>query len=204
MPLVLSVNYPMRRIYLSAETVDSDLDTMDVYREVRALRRSDESHRKFPPMIIGGGNLEKIAGQTYTARFVRLLRGCRIVPYPSSHGLRLVRDTFTDDGFAGRDCFDRSELPPGAAVDVDVDFPEIETRTVGASDVAAAVWQRVIEAGLSAEEILRVMTSAIAGNATGLGGTGPQTFRSLDGTKDRMVGTVSGGTRTVTTRDGTP
>ena len=70
-----------------------------------------------------------------------------------------------------------------------------------AAAVAEAVWQRMIEAGLSAEAMLRLLAAQAAGNATGL--EGPTTaFKSLDGTKDRIVGTVAGGTRTVTARDG--
>lgn len=133
MPLVASVDYPGKRIYLSAETVNTDLDTLDVYREVRALRRTVADHRKFRPLIVAGGNIEKIAGQTYTPAYVQLLHGCRIVPYNASHTLKVIRDTFTDDGSAGRDCFDRSALTPGVVVNIDVDFPAVEIRTIPTS-----------------------------------------------------------------------
>lgn len=128
MPVVSSVDYVNKRIYLHADTVGVDLDTLDVYREVRALRRTVEDHRKYDVMIVGGGNLPKITGQTYTASFVQLLHGCRIIPYDTDQLLKLVRDTFTDDGFAGRDCFDRTGLVNH--VDIDVDFPEVETRVI--------------------------------------------------------------------------
>jgi len=146
MPLVASVDYPNKRIYLSASTADSDLDTLAVYREVRALRRTNTAHRVFRPMIVSGGNVEKIAGVSYTPAYVQLLYGCRIVPFNASHSLRLVRDTFTDDGVSGRDCFDRTPLSPMVEVNIDVDFPEIEIRTVAVSgntytvsDIATAV-----------------------------------------------------------------
>lgn len=162
MPLVSSVDYAARRIYLSADSVGADLDTLAVYREVRALRRTTEAHRKFRPMIEAGGNIEKIAGVSYTPAYVRLLYGCRIVPYNTSHSIKLVRDTFTDDGFAGRDCFDRTPLSASVAVDIDVDIAEVEIRVVtvsGAnvitgdiadiatpSDVADAVWSHTLGA----------------------------------------------------------
>lgn len=146
MPLVASVDYPGKRIYLSAETMNADFDTLDVYREVRALRRTTPDHRKFRPIIAAGGNIEKIAGQAYTPAYVQLLYGCRIVPYNTNHALKVVRDTFTDDGVAGRDCFDRSVLSPGVVVNIDVDFPAVEIRTVPTSgneyslnDIAAAL-----------------------------------------------------------------
>lgn len=130
MSLVASVNYVTRRIYLSADSVGVDLDTLDVYREVRALRRTTEAHRAYKPIIEAGGNIPKITGVSFTPAYARLLYGCRIIPYNASHAIRLVRDTFTDDGFAGRDCFDRTPLSPGVVVDIDVDIKEVEIRIV--------------------------------------------------------------------------
>lgn len=137
MPLVASIDYAAKRIYLSASTMDADLDTLEIYREVRALRRTTEAHRAYKPIIVAGGNITKITGSRYTPIYVQLLFGCRIVPYNSSHTIRLVRDTFTDSGTAGRDCFDRATLSPSVDVDIDVDFPEVEVRivTVGGSNV---------------------------------------------------------------------
>ena len=130
MPLVASVDYPAKRIYLSAETADTAVDTLDVFKEVRALRRTTEAHRGYLPLIEAGGNIEKIAGLTYTQPYVRLLLGCRIVPFNGSHGLRIVRDTFTDDGYAGADCFDRTSLSPTVEVDIDFQVHEVETRII--------------------------------------------------------------------------
>lgn len=76
-----------------------------------------------------------------------------------------------------------------------------EGTAVTASACAAAVWQRVIEAGFSAEELLRIIAAVQAGDAADMS-TNP-TFTGLDGTTTRVAGTVSGGTRTVTTVDGT-
>jgi len=142
--LISTVDYPARLIYLSADTVDADLDTLDVYREVRALRRTTDAHQQFKPIIEGGGRIEKLPG-VYTAAYARLLHGARIVPYDASHKIRLVRDTFTDDGVSGRDCFDRSGLTGGVVVDIDVDFPAVEIVEVGVGtpqEVAAAVWSQ--------------------------------------------------------------
>lgn len=146
MPLVDHVDYPSRRIYLSVETADTSLDTMAVYREVRALRRTVEAHRQFPPMIEGGGNLEKIPGVSYTQPYVRLLRGCRIVPANVTHQFTVIRETFTDDGFAGVECFDRLPLSASVVVDISVNVPQYEVRQVAVSgneytlaQIAAAV-----------------------------------------------------------------
>lgn len=69
---VASVDYPNKRIYLSAATVGVPLDTLDVYRDVRALRRVTEAHRAYRPMIVAGGNIQKTP-TTYTAPYVRML-----------------------------------------------------------------------------------------------------------------------------------
>ena len=133
MSTVSSVDYINRRIYLSAATMNTDLDTLDVYRDARALRRTTEAHRRHKPMIIQGGNIEKIPGVSSTPSYVQVLYGCRLVPYNSSHKLRLIRDTFSDDGVAGRDCFDRSSLSPGVVVDIDVEVEKVEVRPVATS-----------------------------------------------------------------------
>jgi len=151
MPIVASVNYDTKRIYLSAETVGAEVDTLDIYREVRALRVITDLHQQYRPIIIAGGNLTKITGVSSTPSYVQLLYGCRIVPFNTSHSLKIIRDTFTDDGFAGRDCFDRTPLSPTVAVNIDVDFPEIENRFISgggsaptAAQNAAAVWQYML------------------------------------------------------------
>lgn len=148
MPLVLSVDYPNKRIYLSSETPNTSLDTLEVYKEVRSLRRTMESHRNYKPIIEAGGNIAKLPGK-YTAAFVIPDTGCYIVPYDSPSSLKLIRDTFTKDGRAGRDCFDRTAITSN--IDIDVDFPEIEIREVSTGsgvgtveEVRDAVWNTPI------------------------------------------------------------
>lgn len=70
------------------------------------------------------------------------------------------------------------------------------------TEIANAVHQRIVEGTLTLEQAMRVLLAALAGNATGLEGAN-QTFKSLDGSKDRIVGTYVAGARTVTSRDGT-
>lgn len=66
--------------------------------------------------------------------------------------------------------------------------------------LADAVWQRVIETGFTAEEVVRILASVAAGDATGLEGSNP-VFRDLNDTKDRITATYAGGTREVTAVD---
>ena len=69
------------------------------------------------------------------------------------------------------------------------------------ADNAAAVWQRVLESSLTAEEIVRLMASMLTGKVSAAG-TGTETFRDLDDAKDRVVVMVDeNGNRTAVTRD---
>lgn len=68
-------------------------------------------------------------------------------------------------------------------------------------DVTGAVLEARVEGDLTLKQALRLLLAQAAGNATGLDG-GAVVFRSLDGSKTRVAGTVAAGVRTVTVRDG--
>lgn len=67
---------------------------------------------------------------------------------------------------------------------------------------AANPWTEVIESGYTAADIMRLLASVAAGNATGLDGSNI-VFRDINDTKDRITATVSGGTREATDIDAT-
>ncbi len=67
-------------------------------------------------------------------------------------------------------------------------------------DVAGAVLESPIEGTLTLKQALRILLAQAARDATGLAGS--PAFQSLDGSKTRVAGTISGGTRTITTLDG--
>jgi hypothetical protein len=68
---------------------------------------------------------------------------------------------------------------------------------------ASNPWTEIIESGYTAAEILRLLAAHAAGEATGLEGATP-VFKSLDGSKDRIVGTYAAGERGITDLDATP
>jgi hypothetical protein len=70
-----------------------------------------------------------------------------------------------------------------------------------ASSIAGAVWSQVIEAGFTAEQIVRLLAAHAAGAATGLEGANPQ-FTGLDGVTVRIDGAYSAGTRTIDALNG--
>lgn len=69
--------------------------------------------------------------------------------------------------------------------------------------LASAVWAQALEAGYTAEEMMRVMSAALAGEVSGAG-TGTITIRDIGDTADRIVASVDGsGNRTAVTLDAT-
>jgi hypothetical protein len=65
---------------------------------------------------------------------------------------------------------------------------------------ASNPWTEIIESGYTAAEILRLIVAHAAGAASGLE-SGTPTFKSLDGTKDRIAGTYADGERGITDLD---
>lgn len=88
------------------------------------------------------------------------------------------------------------------AVATDSNEPGTMGEKLNDAGAASNPWTEVIESGLTAAEVLRLIASALAGDATGLE-SGSPVFKSLDGSKDRITATYSSGTRTVSALDGT-
>ena len=71
--------------------------------------------------------------------------------------------------------------------------------TVAADVIARAVLDVVIENNLTLADVQKLLLAVAAGDATGL--DADPVFKSQDGTKERITGTLSGGTRTITSID---
>jgi len=68
-------------------------------------------------------------------------------------------------------------------------------------DVASALQSLPIEGSLTLRDVMRLLLSVASGDATGLDGN--PAFKSADGSKTRLAGTISSGNRTITTKDAT-
>ena len=77
----------------------------------------------------------------------------------------------------------------------------IDDGVLTAQAIAQAVGDRIIEAGLSADDVARLLLAFAAGNATGLDGADPK-FYAQDGTTVRIDGSYSGGNRTIDSING--
>jgi len=125
MGLIAAVDGPNRDIYLSEETVDASIHPIDIYKELRSLRRTDESLRLFRPFLTGHGMDNKGDGK-YTERYAKLWHGARIIPFNVSHTLTVVGVIITDDGQEGIACFDRFPLSPTVRVDINYAPQQVE------------------------------------------------------------------------------
>ena len=129
MALIASIDGISRRIYLDASTVGADVHPVDVYKEMRTLRLTDESLRKYELFMRADGNIPKGGGK-FTERYVTLLEGTRIVPFDTSHEISVIGTIITDDGQEGIACFDKAPLSVSTNVDINYLPPQVEVITV--------------------------------------------------------------------------
>lgn len=132
MALIDYIDGVNRDIYLSADTVDAEIHPIDIYKEMRTLRRTNEALRQFDNFLSARGNEAKGGGK-FTERYVICLQGTRIVPYDISHSLTVTGTIITDDGQEGINCFDRSPLTSTTVVDISYVPPQVEVITVNGS-----------------------------------------------------------------------
>jgi len=126
-----------RLIYLDNSTPDTEIHPIDIYREVRQLRRTDETLRPYDMfMTYKGAEKKNPDGSKRTERYGVLLGGTLIVPYDKSQSLDITGTLISDTGLEGRDCFDRSRLSLGVVVDIDYTPKQVEVITVSSGGTA--------------------------------------------------------------------
>jgi len=154
MALIDHIDGANRDIYLSADTVGASIHPISIYKEYRGLRRTDETLRRFSPLLSAKGNDFKGGGK-YTERYVIEHNGTRIIPYDVSHALTITGTIITDDGQEGIACFDRTPLSSTTRVDINYVPPQVEIIQVSSGS------------GLSTEEHNKLMAVPTAtGNAS--------------------------------------
>lgn len=112
-PVIDYIDGTNRRIYLRSGII-SFHPVDDIYKEIRNLRRLDESLRPFDMFVQAGGNLEKSPGN-FTPRFLILRLGTKIVPAGDQQTMQILGEVFTDDP-GDTPVFDISTLPGGTNI----------------------------------------------------------------------------------------
>jgi hypothetical protein len=125
MAIIDHIDPENRKIYLSSDTVNTSINPIDIYKEMRTLRRENENLRPYDVFIKAYGHIPK-GNNKYTERYIVLQKGTLIVPYDTSHILTITGTILTDDGHEGVDCFDRIDLSSDTVVDINYVPPQVE------------------------------------------------------------------------------
>lgn len=159
MALIDHIDGVNRDIYLNATTVGASIHPIDIYKEYRTLRATDETLRVWNPLMLAKG-FEPKGGGSYTERYVVLLAGTRIVPYNVSHTLTVIGTVITDDGQSGINCFDRGPLSSTTVVNINYVPPQVEVITIStASGILLAEQRVVLDSALSQAAAANVQAS---------------------------------------------
>lgn len=150
MPVVGTWDGAARRIYLAT----TDFAPIDLYREYRIQRRTDEAFRAWDPLLEMSGAVSKGAGR-FTPRLMTLLDGAKIVPLDVTHTLTITGEIITDDADVDPSIIDTASL--SAASKVQVNYQPAE----------AEIIQIVGGSGLSSEqdEALTRIDTSVAGTS---------------------------------------
>lgn len=135
MALISSINGLTREIFLSITTTNTSINPIDIYKEMRTLRRTDSTLRKWDLFMESAGNVSKGGGK-FTERYVTLLDGTVIVPYDADGYLTVTGTVINDAGQEGVDVFDRS----GLISDIDINYipPQVEIIEVSSNSAVTA------------------------------------------------------------------
>ena len=188
MPVIDSFDGEARRLYLK-QGVETFHWIEDIYREYINHRAIVGDFQKWAPLMKASGNESKGGGK-YTPRYVTLLNGTRIVPYDENILIEVTGEAITDNADVDPDPFDTSTRTQPLKLYITPPAAELVLgEGVDSAAIAIAVWQKILEGGLTAEEIMKVMGAVLAGTVSGAG-YGIETFKGLDKTTDRVVSTV--------------
>jgi len=169
MTVISSIDGATRRVYLHVDTVGVDVHPIDIYKEMRSLRRTTESLRNYDLFMKASGNESKGGGK-YTERYVTLLDGTRIVPFDTSHELTIIGTIITDIGTEGIAAFDRSPLALTTVVDINYVPPQVEVVIVATGsavtsqdllDISEAVWGYATSAATTVGSIGEYVSSKL-------------------------------------------
>ena len=127
MPLIDRIDGPNRLIYLTAEA-SPVFDLQEVYREERALRRTDETLRRFHKFIVmRGREVKDAASGTFTERYLVMLRGTKFIPWDADSQISVTTTLIGEDGSPeGAGQFDRSAI----ASNVDIDYRPLQVELI--------------------------------------------------------------------------
>ncbi len=159
MAVVDHVDGPNRLIYLHADTANTSIEPVDIYKEVRALRANDESLRYFDAFLSGHGHEDK-GGGDFTDPYVKVLLGTKIIPSDVTGFLTITGMLLSDVGTSGIDCFDTSSLSNNVVINYMPDYDSKSAAMTYSVSLAGKIHLDV-EYGNDASENLGILSKPV-------------------------------------------
>lgn len=196
---------PNKLIILTTGT--TEYDVKDIYSRWKEwVQLSDNSKFLEAFASVGGDTIDAVAG-TFIPAYTFLLNGWRIRPQEASHTLAVTNGILLVDG--GGDPFVNTTGSFIVRINYQQPVQAITVATGGGGGgglTAAQVWEYALEAGLTAQQMMRLL-AAVAHGKTSItdngDGTAEVRFRDIADTKNRIVAAMDGSERVTVTRDAT-
>lgn len=166
-----------------------ELDTDQLRLDLKDMEDSEEgmafptTHNHFTTITVGGVTL---------ARVIEIINGYTITFENGMYAVNLVGSNNNISDVANVNSVSiRSANSAGL----------IQVNTGGGGLSADDVWNKVLESGYTAKQLMRLFASVLNGRISGAA-TGTEVFRDINNTKDRVIATVDeNGNRTGLTLD---
>jgi hypothetical protein len=201
--MAISFDGPNKLIVLSAGTVE--LDVKDLYSRWKDWVIASDNAKYVEAFSSVGGDPIDLSAGTFIPAYAFLRNGWRIRPQEASHTLAVTNGILLVDG--GGDPFINTIGSFIVRINYQQPVQAITVATSGGSGLTAAqVWAYVLEVGLTAEQMMRLLASVAHGKSTitdNGNGTATVRFRDLGDTKNRIVASMDGSERISITRDAT-
>jgi len=189
--MAINFNGPAKLMELGA--TDTVLSATQIYSRWKDWAATSDNAKYLVAFTTVGG--DPLGNDVFITPYFFLMNGWKIRPYPQNYTLTITENLLTDDNTSP------FSFPGGGfSIEVVRQFA-LKTETV---DGAGNPLDTVLESSMTAAQMLRVIYAYVANPATGLNSNVTTTFKSIDGSKNRIVGTVDvSGNRTITSVDGT-
>jgi hypothetical protein len=198
-----SFDGPNKRINITSAATISLRDLWS--RWVDWVLTSDNSKYAQAFAQVGGNDIDLAAG-TYIPIYLFLLNGWRIKPQESDHTLAVQDGVIVVNG--GGDPFVNTNGAYVVRINYQQPVQAIAFSTTGggsaptAEQNAAALLAAIVENGMPVAHIFRIVLAALVGRSAGTG-TDTESYKSADGSKDRVTVTYdASNNRTTVVLDG--
>lgn len=201
--MALSINWGAKVItvpqadltFLSGVIYEHDVDAFQ--RELSDILDSEEGQPQLPTHI--HTTELTLAGVTY-ARSIEIINGYTVTYENGNYRVNLIG---ANNNIIDVLNYNSVQVVPNNSAGLITVTSGSGVTAQDKTDIINGVWTKALESGLTAEEITRIMLSALTGKTTGVG-TSNEIYKSVDTLTDRIDVTFDGSNnRIAVTLDGT-